>query len=50
MRVKARVMARLDWGVVGEWRARKRSVVKVSMEEGGGARDDVAVDILGFGL
>lgn len=48
--MKARVMAMLDWGVVGEWRARNRSVVKVSMEEGGGARDVAEVDILGFGL
>ena len=36
--MKARVMVRLDWGFVGVWRARNRSVVKVSRDEGGGAR------------
>lgn len=40
-------MARLDWGVEGVWRARKRSVVKVSRDEGGGARDVDGVDIFG---
>ena len=45
--MNARVMARLDWGVEGAWRARKRSVVKVSRDEGGGARDIDGVDIFG---
>lgn len=35
--MKARVIVRLDWGLGGEWRARRRSFVKLSREEGVGA-------------